>query len=66
MNKNVEFAVWLIGTGLILGTSLVVYAHSNFATKEAIIELKESRNRELDDIKSSLQRIENKIDSIEK
>lgn len=49
---------------LVLGASLVIYAHSNFATRDMLSALKAQQDRELDQIHRKLIVIEAKIDKI--
>lgn len=66
--NNIRLTIFLIGTGLTLGFSLMVYAHANFATKEMVMSLKESRvetqhflREDIKEIKTDIKEILKKI-----
>lgn len=60
--NNIKLAIYFISTGIVLGFTLIVYAHSNFATKQMMNDLRLNRDRELDKTDSRLDRIEHKLD----
>ena len=62
--KNIKLAIYFITTGVSLGFTLVIYAHSNFATKDMLDRYKISRDREVDKTDARLDRIESKIDRL--
>lgn len=41
--KIITFAITLIGTGVAMGFTLIVYAHGNFATKEMVRSAKQDQ-----------------------
>lgn len=64
--KNFEDAIKFIAMGLTLGFSLVVYANSSFATKYQIESLRNTQQYIIDLVLKRLDRIEAKIDKIDK
>lgn len=45
MEKRLKSILFFITFGMSLGTSLVIYAHTNFATKERVEELRTIMHR---------------------
>lgn len=58
--------IFLIGVGLTLAFSLIVYAHSNFATKGTVQRIEKYQSEKEGAIIKRLDRIESKIDRIRK
>lgn len=63
MNK-ISFTISLIGSGLLLGTGLVIYAHANFSTKETVNIIKDNQEKRESLIIKKLDQIDRKIDKI--
>jgi len=59
--KTIQFAISLIGVGLIIGFSLIVYAHANFATKGMVENLKETRLENSKIIREDIREIKGDI-----
>ena len=75
--KNIQAAIGLIGAGLTLGFTLVIYAHANFSTQDYVKRVEENTKESLNShinaqkdkeqlIINQLNRIESKIDRIVK
>lgn len=58
----VRFFVFAIGLGMIL----TVYAHSNFATKKELDDLKNDITRTIDSMSSTLDKIDGRVYDIHK
>lgn len=59
-----QVVVYLIGSGLLLGTSLLIYAHRNFATKEQLRDHRDASEKRDVETKEWLVRIEGKLDTL--
>ena len=62
--QNYKDVIYLIGMGLTMGFGLVVYAHSNFTTKEDVNRLEKTQTFKDDMIIKRLDRIESKLDRV--
>ena len=62
--KNVQLGIYLIGLGISLAFTLIVYAHSNFATKDTINRIEKHQKSKDDAIIKRLDKIDMKIDKI--
>ena len=54
----------VMGSAFLLGVSLVIYAHSNFTTKETSLRIERHQKNNDDRIIKRLDRIENKLDKL--
>lgn len=64
MKMDYKEVIYLITIGLTMGFGLVVYAHANFTTKEAVIRLEEMQEYKNERILRKLDKIEAKLDSL--
>ena len=62
--KNVQLAIYLIGLGISLAFTLIVYAHANFTTKETVTRIEQYQKNKDDAIIKRLDKIDSKIDKI--
>ncbi len=62
--KLLSFAISLIGTGLIIGFGLIVYAHANFATKETLSSVEKNQFAHQNLIREDIKEIKNHIRDI--
>ena len=61
---NIKNVIYFIGVGLTIGFTLVVYAHSNFATKETVRRIEQSQKEKDNIIIKRLDRMELKLDKL--
>ena len=61
---NIKNVIYFIGVGLTIGFTLVVYAHSNFATKETVRRIEQSQKDKDNIIIKRLDRMELKLDKL--
>lgn len=60
--RSIQFTVTMIGTGVVIGFSLIVYAHANFSTKESLNRIEQyQRDKDVQIIKR-LDKMDSKID----
>lgn len=64
--RDYKDVIYLIGVGVTLAFGLIVYAHANFTTKEAIDRLEKMQEFKNDIIIKRLDRIESKLDRLSK
>lgn len=62
--NSIRVAMFFIGSGLTLGFTLIVYAHTTFSTKSMVNLIKDNGDREKETIVKRLDRIESKIDKL--
>ena len=53
---DTELVIYLISGGLMLGSTLVIYAHHNFATKNEVKEIKEDNSEALRQIEKTVEK----------
>lgn len=41
MKKEIQFVLLILGIGITVGTSMLVYAHATFSTKETVLSMSE-------------------------
>ena len=61
---RIKDVVYYLGAGIALAFTLIVYAHSEFSTKDMVRNMKQSQERREDIIIRRLDRIENKLDRV--
>ncbi len=62
--NNIKLAMTLIGTGLSLAFTLMVYGHGNFATKNTVNRIEQYQKDKDNAIIKRLDNIDRKIDKI--
>lgn len=62
--QNIKTTITLMGAGLTLGFSLVVYAHSNFATKETVKIIKDNQSENQHLIREDIREMKKDIKEI--
>lgn len=62
--KNIKTSIALIGVGISLGFSLIVYAHANFATKETLKLVKNNQLEHQVIIREDIKEIKTDIKEI--
>lgn len=66
MLKELKDVIFLIGVGLTIGFTLIVYAHANFATKTAVKDLKKDSVEHRALIRDDIKQIKNDVRDIKK
>jgi hypothetical protein len=62
--KTIKDVIFYIASGLSLGFTLIVYAHSQFSTKDMVKRIEQVQDSNEVLLEKRLEKIENKLDSL--